>query len=64
MNFLEPIFEAIAQLFDFVTNRQNLKNSSEIKANADADVLAKDKSQAVKDVNSDNLDQLRKDVSE
>lgn len=64
MSFLEPIFEAIVQLFDFVTNRQNLRNTSEIKANADADVLAKDKAQAVKDVNSDNLDQLRKDVSE
>jgi hypothetical protein len=64
MNFLEPIFEAIAQLFDFITSRQTLKNNAEMKANADAALIAKDKEQAVKDVNSDNLDQLRKDVAE
>ena len=64
MTFLEPIFEAIAQLFDFITGRQALKNNAEMKANADAVLIAKDKEQAVKDVNSDNLDQLRKDVAE
>lgn len=64
MTLLEPIFEAIAQLFDFITGRQALKNNAEIKANADAALIAKDKEQAAKDVNSDNLDQLRKDVAE
>ena len=64
MSLLEPIFEAIAQLFEFFRAKQVLKNTSEMQSNADAAQIAKDKDKGISDVNNPNLDNLRKDVAE
>lgn len=64
MNFITSIFEAIANFFGFAKDKQTLENTPQMVANAQAKQLAKDKADAVADINADNLDNLRKDVSE
>lgn len=64
MNFIASVFQAIAQFFGFINADRDLHNTDVIQANAQAEELAKIKAKAVTDVNSEDLDNLRKDVAE
>jgi hypothetical protein len=63
MDFISSLFNAIASFFGFVKDKQTLENTPVIIANAQAEQIAKNKAQAVTEVNGD-LNKLREDVSQ
>ena len=58
MDLIASIFQAIGQLFGFMKQDQDYRNSVE------AETIAKDKELAIVDINDPDLEKLRKDVAE
>ena len=58
------MLDAIGGIFGLARQRDAEKNSPQMQANAAAQTREKIAEQAEKDVNSPDLDQLRKDASE
>ena len=64
MDLIASIFQAIGQLFGFMKQNQDYRNSVDIKSNVEAETIAKDKELAIVDINNPDLEKLRKDVAE